>query len=152
MNTSNPNNLRSHYCIEKAGYPTLQSVSINDVIRSDLSLHTMKQQSILSYNTDHNLSTFKLAVKEHLFPVFKFCTSPKDLVFSVQPNSVCQIVMRHVGIQPEQQEDCWNTYQHHVRSDLSRKRNNVVGQLRKKFQGKHCAENSLYCMRYLLLS
>ena len=135
-------------------YSATQSVAINDVMTSPsvssgvcidsiASRHStglirsndLVSKQMLAYNFKHNLSTFRMATKEHLFPVFKFFTHSKDLVYCTDPNSAAQIVLSHTEINPEQYEDCWNTFQGFVRSDISRKRNNIVGQLKRKFYG-----------------
>jgi len=158
-------------CVLHIAYPALQSVALNDVILPSLvhreSVCSRSNYSgnnqMLAYNNKHNLSTFQMAIKEHLFPAFKFCTHSKDLLYSADPNSPCQIILQHTEIHPEQYQDCWNTFQSIVKTDLTKKQNNVVGQLKRKFKGVLCVvpfDNTvtniyccvLWCLSIIVLS
>jgi len=77
-----------------------------------------------------------MAIKEHLFPVYKFCTNLSDLQYSTDTDSVCQIILTHTDLNIDDYETCWNAFSGYVKRDLSLKRNNVVGQLQRKFKGK----------------
>ena len=134
-------------------YKTLQSVGISDIIvpthapsalitdpfvSNGINLNCRSNNAVskqtLAYSTKHNLSTIQMAIKEHLFPVFKFFTHSKDVAYSADSNSVCQIVLQHTEIDSEHYQDCWYTFQGIVKTELTKKRNNVVGQLKRKFQ------------------
>jgi len=160
-------------CVLHIAYPALQSVALNDFIlpsrvsssnpTTDSVVHReivgsrsnySGNNQMLAYNNKHNLSTFQMAIKEHLFPVFKFCTHSKDLLYSANSNSPCQIILQHTEIHPEQYQDCWNTFQSIVKTDLTKKRNNVVGQLKRKFKGVLCVVpfdntvTNIYCCMF----
>ena len=94
------------------------------------------RQKLLQYSKKNYLSCFKMAIKEHLFPVYKFCTQARDLYYTTDPESVCQIVLRHTDLQPDEYLIYWQAFQGIVKTELTLKRNNVIGQLKRKFKGK----------------
>ena len=113
------------------------SKSLPQQNKSDSSvLSTQGKDKVLCLSTKHNLSCFRMAIKEHLFPVYKFCTNLSNLQYSTDTDSVCQIVLTHTDLNIEDYETCWNAFSGYVKRDLSLKRNNVVGQLQRKFKGK----------------
>ena len=105
--------------------------------KSDSSLRsTQGKDKVLCLSTKHNLSCFCMAIKEHLFPVYKFCTNMGDLQYSTDTDSVCQIILTHTDLNIDDYKTCWNAFSGHVKRDMSLKCNNVVGQLQRKFKGK----------------
>ena len=104
--------------------------------KSDSSVFsTQGKDKVLSLSTKHNLSCFRMAIKEHLFPVYKFCTNLGDLQYSTDTDSVCQIILTHTDLNIDDYETCWNAISGYVKRDLSLKRYNVVGHLQRKFRG-----------------
>ena len=109
---------------------------INNIPAPPNNNNNQDNDKVLRLSTKHNLSCFRMAIREHLFPVYKFCTNLGDLAYSTNKDSVCQIILSHTDLHADNYEACWNAFSGHVKRDLSLKRNNVVGQVQKKFKGK----------------
>lgn len=84
----------------------------------------------------HQIKKF---VKETLFRHVKFFVNHEEVMWSADPASVCQFVVKglHVGEDAEVCRKWWHVHSHRVVQELNRKRSDVVAGMKKVFIGKN---------------
>lgn len=75
-------------------------------------------------------------VKRDLFHKLSFTSSPQQIAFTSDPNSICQIVGNHFNVPVSARDDFWKIYAKHVEKKLNQKRSDVSNAMMKTFLGK----------------
>jgi hypothetical protein len=75
-------------------------------------------------------------IKDEVFSRQKFAALDRDLMFSNQPNSICQFMAKKLEIKDDEVEQWWESTRKHVHTLVSKLRNNTIKGIKKLFQGK----------------
>ena len=114
------------------------TTTTNGTIITDLSSITNSTPlNNIVFNTHANRINIKQAVKKVLFPKIKFLGSKNDLEYSVDTNSIAQIILTSLNL-PESHNTrnvCWIQVRHLISEYLNLKRTSVVHAMKQKFNG-----------------
>ena len=114
------------------------TTATNGTIITDLSSITNSTPlNNILFNTHANRINIKQAVKKVLFPKIKFLGSKNDLEYSVDTNSIAQIILTSLNL-PESHNTrnvCWIQVRHLISEYLNLKRTSVVHAMKQKFNG-----------------
>ena len=114
------------------------TTTTNGTIVTDLSSITNSTPlNNIVFNTHANRINIKQAVKKVLFPKIKFLGSKNDLEYSVDTNSIAQIILTSLNL-PESHNTrnvCWIQVRHLISEYLNLKRTSVVHAMKQKFNG-----------------
>ena len=122
--------------INAAGDDQSVGTNVTTTTGGDLSSITTNKLVVV-FKTKGNLYLVKVAVTTHLFPKIKFIASKDDLDYSVDKNSISQIILTNLNIPPDTlaQIKCWAQIKYYVPLYMNRKRTAVTLALRNKFKG-----------------
>ena len=93
-------------------------------------------QSRAVIDHENTVSLIDKYVKDKLFHMLKFISSPDLILFSYDDRSLCQLVCRNFSVDQSQQILFWNGFSKYVGLNLNKKRTEVSNAMKKLLKVK----------------
>ena len=75
-------------------------------------------------------------VKNEMFHQLKFISHPEMMIFSWEPQSICQVICTKFNVPKNGRVSFWSQYSKPIIQKLNKKRSDVSNAMRKAFKGK----------------
>lgn len=89
------------------------------------------------FNHERMLLMLDKHVKSEMFHLISFISSPKEMAFTSDENSICQYLCNFFNVPHPERDHFWMIYAKHVEKKLNQKRSDVSNAMKKTFLGKY---------------
>ena len=106
---------------------------------TDVSQNWTAMQPDTIFNHNRTIRILDQYVKNDLFHMIVFISSPALTAFSRNAQLLCQVVCNYLNISPNEHECFWMLYAKFVEQKLNQKRSDVSNAIKTTFKGKLCS-------------